>query len=114
MKIADHLGHNRNDQCPHSTTTTYQFHENRLDEGDMKSHGKPTVTGNLAIQAGLSNVARHHNPMHSRAHKHVDQTRLINPDYSSTQLLNIYAVFHLFPFTKPPAHQDNMVLIKLT
>lgn len=69
---------------------------------------------NLAIQAGLSNVARHHNLMHSRAHKHVDQTRLINPDYSSIQLLNIHAVFHLFPFTKPPAHQANLVLIKLT
>lgn len=69
---------------------------------------------NLAIQAGLSNVARHHNLMHSRAHKHVDQAGLINPDYSSTKLLNIHAVFHLFPFTKPPAYQANMVLIKLT
>lgn len=69
---------------------------------------------NWVIQAGLSNVARHRNLMHSRAHKHVDQTGLINPDYTSTQLLNIHAVFHLFPFTKPPAHRANMVLIKLT
>lgn len=69
---------------------------------------------NWAIQTGLSNVALHRNLMHSRAHKHVDQTGLINPDYSSTQLLNIHTVFHLFPFTKPPAHQTNMVLIKLT
>ncbi|CAJ1068516.1 unnamed protein product, partial [Xyrichtys novacula] len=69
---------------------------------------------NLAIQDGSSNVARHHNLIHSRAHKHVDQTGLINPDCSSTRLLNIHTVFHLFPFTKPPAHPANVVLIKLT
>lgn len=42
------------------------------------------------------------------------QKGLINPDYSSTRLLNIHTVFHLFPFTQPPAHQANMVAITLT
>lgn len=42
------------------------------------------------------------------------QKGIINPDYSSTRLLNIHTVFHLFPFTQPPAHQANMVAIMLT
>lgn len=69
---------------------------------------------NWAILDSLSNVACYHNLMHSRAHKHVDQTRLINPDYSSTQLLNIHTVFHLFLLPNHLPHQANMVLIKLT
>lgn len=81
-----------------------------------RGHEAPSLTGhrNWAIQAGVFNVAPHHNPMHSRAHKHVDQKGIINPVYSSTRLLNIHTVFHLFPFNKPPAHQANMVAIKLT
>lgn len=42
------------------------------------------------------------------------QKGIINPDYSSTRLLNIHTVFHLFPFTQPPAHRANMVAITLT
>lgn len=42
------------------------------------------------------------------------QKGIINPDYFSTRLLNIHTVFHLFPFTQPPAHQANMVAIMLT
>lgn len=80
-----------------------------------RGHEALSLSGhrNLAIQAGRSNVARHHNLTHSRAHKHVDQTGLINPDYS-TLLLNIQSGFHLFPFSKPPALLANMVLIRPT
>lgn len=42
------------------------------------------------------------------------QKGIISPDYSSTRLLNLHTVFHLFPFTQPPAHQANMVAIMLT
>ena len=57
------------------------------------------TTGIWPSSAVLSHVVHHHNLMHSEVHKHVDQTRLINPDYSGTHL----TVFHLFQQTTCPS-----------